>query len=121
MNEELETESKDPSVLDTFYYFNTQHNGALSMGPHLDPGFFSVTPASLVPGLQVVDQSTQSWVDVEAEAGAGNLVLFCAESLERWSAGKYSATNHQVVTSMQRPRLSVVFELRSHNEGDAFE
>jgi isopenicillin N synthase-like dioxygenase len=77
----------DPSVLDAFVYPNRgeelkglQHN----MADHFDPGYFSITTASYVPGLDVYDECYGRWVDAEAIASSGSeLIIFCGESLQR--------------------------------------
>ena len=112
-----------------------------NMRTHTDPGLLTITRASRTPGLQIMDTSSREWRDVEeATSGihaltnptteatnptnvvanstheatslsAESLILFCGESLEVLSAGRYEATPHRV-RHASSPRLSVVFELR---------
>jgi hypothetical protein len=105
--------SGDPSVLDLFLYPN-EHKRPANMRTHTDPGLLTVTRVSDTPGLQVLDAESGAWLDVEAMAGTGDLVLLCSESLQEMSRGAYPAAPHRVRCA-PAPRLSVVFELRCHH------
>ena len=103
--------SGDPSVLDLFLYPNAQP--LANMRTHTDPGLLTLKRVSATPGLQVLDAASGEWVDVEADAAAGDLVLLCSEALQVMSGGALPAAPHRV-RHAGAPRLSVVFELRLH-------
>lgn len=54
-------------------------------------------PRAAVPGLQVLDYETFSWVEVEKITGPNDLIIFVSECLERLTAGFYSGCIHRVV------------------------
>ena len=110
----------DPSCLDINLYPNSSSNNheeedslLNNMREHTDPGLLTLTLASRVPGLQVRDNLSGEWRDVEAccEAGTELIVLGC-EALEFASEGKYRAATHRVARRPATPRISTVFELR---------
>lgn len=112
-------EHGDPSVFDMFLYPNRDaealdQGSGVNMRAHTDPGLLTLTMCSATPGLQCLDRSTGSWVDVEAspacEAGC-DCIVFCGEALQVSSGGVYAASLHRVRTA-PRPRVSTVFELR---------
>lgn len=101
----------DPSVLDCFVYPNA-HAEMANMCAHTDPGLLTLTLASATPGLQVHDQSTGEWVDVEAQCTPGvEIIVLGGEALEVASSGRYRAALHRV-RHAATPRVSTVFELR---------
>jgi len=103
----------DPSVLDLFLYPNERVDPAVNMRTHTDPGLLTATRVSATPGLQVLDAQSVTWVDAEAVAEAGDVILMNGESLELMTRGTYPAAPHRVRIAPS-PRLSVVFELRLH-------
>ena len=109
----------DPSVLDLFRYHNTAAGeGAAegeNMASHSDPGLLTVTPASSVPGLELYDEPSGRWTDVECGAGRGDLVVFMGDQWEESGAagaGGAGAVEHRVRRA-EGPRLSLVFEMRA--------
>jgi isopenicillin N synthase-like dioxygenase len=102
----------DASVLDLFHYHNRGFESDVNMGSHADPGLLTVTPCSEVPGLELLDQATLSWVDIEAlPEAAHSLVLFTGDGVEEFTGGAWRATTHRVRTA-DRARLSIVYEMR---------
>ena len=110
------------SLLQCFYYANTHSlDQNPNCGEHVDQGFLSIEPATKVPGLQVYDFAAASWLDVDVALAPTDLVLFCAESLQRFSRSEYKGTVHRVGKDAQhRPRLSMVYKMR-HRAIEEFE
>jgi isopenicillin N synthase-like dioxygenase len=66
-----------------------------------------------VPGLEVYDFAATSWLEIDTTLRPTDLVLFCAESLQRFSNSGYKGTVHRVGKDAQhRPRLSMVYKMR---------
>ena len=112
----------DPSVLDLFRYHNAAAGeGAAggaegeNMASHSDPGLLTATPVSSVPGLELFDEPSGRWVDVECGAGGDDLVVFMGDQWEESGAagaGGAGAVEHRVRRA-EGPRLSLVFEMRT--------
>lgn len=85
------------SVLQSFYYANSPAlDENPNCGEHVDQGFLSIEPATSVPGLQVYDFAAGAWLDVDVSLAPTDLVLFGAESLQRFSNSEYKGTVHRV-------------------------
>ncbi|CAE7271739.1 Cercam [Symbiodinium natans] len=114
----------DASVWDAFSYFPTEsvvEPGAVdvAMAAHTDPGLFTAKPLSFVEGLEVWDFASDKWISVEGEGrGAGEIVVFSADTLERWTKGAIPSCRHRVAKPRgSEPRLSLVYEMRILREG----
>jgi hypothetical protein len=105
-------------------------------GEHVDPGLLTLKVASGVAGLEMRTRGG-GWASVEGPArglgtsgqdnqGRRHVVMFAAEQLEDTAAGcteaggggggGITATRHRVARGHE-PRLSLVFELRTHPSG----
>ncbi|KAF8851957.1 Clavaminate synthase-like protein [Acephala macrosclerotiorum] len=83
---------------------NDKHRG---IGAHRDFGCITLFMQDSVGGLQVLDQSTNSWVDVKPVPGAyvvnlGNLMM-------KWTNGRYTSNLHRVMNFSERDRYSTPF------------
>eukprot|EP00300_Choanocystis_sp_HF-7_P039585 c5902_g1_i1.p1 GENE.c5902_g1_i1~~c5902_g1_i1.p1 ORF type:complete len:348 (+),score=69.44 c5902_g1_i1:45-1046(+) len=116
----------DPSVLDVFHYPNNNHSNISSnnttgsefnMGPHTDPGLMTAKIVSNVLGLQLFDECSSEWLDVDGAerlcpAGGAHLVIFAGDALEAASFDHVPSVMHRVAIA-PRGRTSIVFELRT--------
>jgi len=77
----------------------------IAFGAHTDTSFLTVAPASSVPGLEVWNRQTRSWVLVEAEDMPGlqaqkgphlNVVVFVGEFLQVLTKTHFRALVHRV-------------------------
>lgn len=75
------------------------------VGPHTDFGVLTVLCQDDVGGLQV-QALDGDWI--EAPPIPGTLLVNVADLLARWTDGAYKSTNHRVVNSSGRERLSLV-------------
>lgn len=110
------------SPLDFFRYFNAPDypaGEALNCSVHVDPGFVTIVPCALVPGLAVQHPGIDGhWHRVEKPEVAGATPLQdCAVLINAGLAaavgGFVPASVHRVDRDAQhRPRLSLVYELR---------
>ena len=78
-----------------------------------------------MPGLEVLDNATEEWVDAESAATCGvtgrdgrhKLLIFAGDSLEDWFG--VAAAQHRVMRDVaSRARLSLVYEMRTYKEED---
>ena len=92
------------------------------MAAHNDPGVLTLTLASRIPGLELLDRSCGkrgAWVPLEALMAPDEVMLFAGEQLEAATAGHVRAALHRVVVqpkaqeALAEGRNSVVFELRA--------
>jgi len=75
------------------------------VGPHTDFGVLTVLCQDDVGGLQVQALDGE-WI--EAPPIPGTLLVNVADLLARWTNGAYRSTNHRVVNSSGRERMSLV-------------
>lgn len=99
------------SPFDLMFYPNC--NEEPNSTPHVDsPGFVTVIPVSATPGLVVLDQHLERWVHVETQlAPFFDCVVLVADSLPLVCGRHLTAATHAVAKA-DRPRLSLVYELR---------
>ena len=102
-----------PSVLDSFLYPNSGSAVPVNMRTHTDPGLLTLTTASEVAGLQLLDHATRAWIDVEAACAPSDVIVMGGDALETMSYGRLPAAPHRVRREAA-PRFSLVFELRLH-------
>ena len=102
----LLTESN--SVLDVFFYHN-KGKIKCNLNPHFDPGFVTVVKDDFVEGFQARDEATGEMVALPI--GKNEVLVILNKALAEISGDKVTATIHQVM-SVDRPRTSIVYELR---------
>eukprot|EP00439_Symbiodinium_sp_Y106_P024216 s2911_g2.t4 len=114
----------DASVWDAFSYFATADTAEtsavdLSMAAHTDPGLLTAKPLSSVAGLEVWDAASEKWISLEGkDRTVGEVVVFSADTLQRWSKGAIPSCRHRVAKPRgSEPRLSLVYEMRILHEG----
>lgn len=78
----------------------------LNVTEHVDPGLFSISLQSTAPGLQMYDNSTNSYVDVPI----GQSVLWTGSMASHLTAGNIYPGRHRVVTTNQ-PRMTLWYEV----------
>lgn len=84
------------------------------MGSHLDPGLLTIKVASQeAPGFEAWSREEQRWVEIEAEAAPGQVLVIAGETMATLSEGAIPATDHRVALA-DTERLSLVFEMRTN-------
>eukprot|EP00968_Pinguiococcus_pyrenoidosus_P003710 scaffold245_cov256-Pinguiococcus_pyrenoidosus.AAC.46 len=110
--------AEDYSVCYSFHYPNEATRDAalpIHVGEHRDPSLFVAEPVARIPGLEVLDEATESWIPVEESCTSfSDVVLFCGKALANWTRGTSAgipALRHRVVGEpLHRRRVSIVFE-----------
>ncbi|CAK7242193.1 MAG: hypothetical protein STHCBS139747_003673 [Sporothrix thermara] len=75
------------------------------IGAHTDFGAITLLLQDDVDGLQVWDQNTSTWIDVEPVPGA--YVINLGNLMQRWTNEKYKSNVHRVINRSGRERFSV--------------
>lgn len=98
----------------------------ISFGAHTDTSFITLGLCSASPGLEVLDQLTGEWLEVEKMAKSpGSVVVLAGEFLEVMTQHKFKATVHRVrsppisspiSSSMSRTRISCPFLVRGRHK-----
>lgn len=102
------------SPFDLMYYSNgAACAGVANSTPHVDsPGLVTCVPIARTPGLRLLDAASGEWIDVERHYEPfGNVVVLAGAGLQALSRGRIAACAHAVAKG-DRPRLSLVYELR---------
>ena len=82
-----------------FFYHNLDKNrGKSNCCEHIDQGFVSLEPFSAVSGLEIFEKERREWIrtDDTQYMNEHDLILFCSETFQRLSDGKYRGTLHRV-------------------------
>ncbi len=105
--------AKATSVLRLFSYDPSEQNG-LAADVHEDLGLLTITLCPSVPGLEVLDftSDTPHWLALEKETTASQATVLVGETVSKITEGKYIAATHRVTKNPQR-RFSIVYQLRA--------
>lgn len=83
----------------------------LGVGPHTDAGFLVFLLQDEIGGLEVKNQQGE-WVSAPPKEDA--FIVNIGEMLEVWSGGYYRATEHRVINSSNKERISAPFFYEPH-------
>ena len=101
--------SNEPLSRGSFVYYPYQSekniNEQFGASPHTDFGVLTVLAQDNVGGLQIKN-CDGDWI--EAPPIQETLIVNVADLLHRWTAGAYKSTQHRVINSSGRERLSIV-------------
>ena len=119
------------SVLDFFRYININNNNVnkdnvedTPCRPHIDTGLITIIASSGVNGLELYNNLTDQYVDIDIYCYQMNLnnnnnnknnnflVIMVGETLDRISENKYKGALHKVVNKGIE-RTSIVFKFRA--------
>ncbi|OAG09084.1 hyoscyamine 6-dioxygenase [Paraphaeosphaeria sporulosa] len=75
------------------------------IGAHTDFGTITILLQDKVAGLQVLDNQTKEWLDVEPTPGA--FVVNLGNLMMRWSNDKYISNTHRVINQSGEERYSI--------------
>lgn len=75
------------------------------IGAHTDFGTITILLQGDVAGLQVLDNQTKEWLDVEPTPGA--FVVNLGNLMMRWSNDKYISNTHRVINQSGKERYSI--------------
>ena len=105
-----------PSVFRLYRYFAA--GAGSGCHAHSDLGLLTLSPAPTVPGLLVYDSEALEWYEAEEGLSAGEITLFCGETLSFLSAGALPAPLHRVPAPLSdgATRYSMPFFARAHPE-----
>mmetsp|Transcript_6778 Transcript_6778/g.8471 ORF Transcript_6778/g.8471 Transcript_6778/m.8471 type:complete len:185 (+) Transcript_6778:1-555(+) len=104
---------EDFSVCYALHYPNDDsYTEDYAVPDHIDPSLYVIEPCSNVDGLQVLDQETKTWIDVEDLCDPGKeLVVFTGKALANATEGKIPGTVHRVKRSRaEKSRFCFIFE-----------
>ena len=79
----------------------------LGSSAHTDFGAITLLLSDGVPGLEVQDQKSGSWMQVPPSKDA--YVVNIGDMLQMWTGGRFKSSVHRVVNGEERDRYSVVF------------
>ena len=79
------------------------HN-QFNVGPHTDSSFFTLLPATALPGLELYCQSG-NWFLAQPPSGA--IIVNAGDMLTRWTNGRFLSTPHRVRSLSGRDRYSI--------------
>ncbi|KAF2205453.1 Clavaminate synthase-like protein [Delitschia confertaspora ATCC 74209] len=74
---------------------------------HTDFGAITLLLQDGNPGLEVLDQNTDTWVPIEPNRNS--YVVNVGDMLEMWSGGRFKSSMHRVINKKPTDRYSVVF------------
>ncbi|KAJ1448277.1 hypothetical protein M885DRAFT_539734 [Pelagophyceae sp. CCMP2097] len=106
------------SPFDLMFYANDFLHAALpNSTAHVDsPGLLTVVAISATPGLSILDQLSGAWVAIEELFEPhSHMVVFAAAALQKLANGQIAALTHKV-DRHEKPRLSIVYELRAESD-----
>ncbi|XP_064100836.1 uncharacterized protein LOC135211458 [Macrobrachium nipponense] len=88
-------------------------------GPHTDYGTITLLFQDGVGGLEVLDQSSGTWLDTETIPGT--VLVNIGDLMQFWTSGKFTATKHRVIIpkdeDLQRQsRQSIAFFLNPDDD-----
>eukprot|EP01124_Arcella_intermedia_P036373 TRINITY_DN9504_c0_g1_i1.p1 TRINITY_DN9504_c0_g1~~TRINITY_DN9504_c0_g1_i1.p1 ORF type:complete len:414 (-),score=124.02 TRINITY_DN9504_c0_g1_i1:17-1258(-) len=116
-------EVKDPKALKASlirfsYYKGDEHEAQKELlYSHLDAGFLTLIPCSPVPGLQVLDNQSYEWVNVEEGGSFNKMHVLVGGALGHMTGNIFRGTYHSVVNQHPgKKRLSMVFLLRPNHD-----
>ena len=101
-----------PYFEDNYTYFRMAHyppkaelgKNEFGLGAHADTGFMTFLPPPKEEGIQIMDVEG-NWFWPEVADGA--MIVNSGQFLERWTNGRFRATPHRVVPSMDKERYSI--------------
>lgn len=82
-------------------------NSLVGAGAHTDFGAITILLTDGNSGLQVLNQSTEEWVDVPSRTDA--FVVNVGDLLQTWTSGHYKSNIHRVINTSGQERYSVPF------------
>jgi isopenicillin N synthase-like dioxygenase len=102
---------EDPLAVVRLLHYPPQTNltdkKQLGAGAHTDFGAITLLLQDKTGGLQVLNQSTQEWIDVEPNSEA--YVVNVGDMLQVWTKGGYTSNTHRVINKSGGHRYSVPF------------
>ncbi|KAI4379303.1 hypothetical protein MLD38_005620 [Melastoma candidum] len=106
-----DTNWESPSDCDAiqlnYYPICPDPDRAMGLAPHTDSTLFTILYQSNISGLQVLEESSATWIEVPPLCGA--LVIIVGDLLHILSNGAYASGLHRAVVNRTRHRLSVVY------------